>query len=191
MGTIQNDPFGWPDLAASICLLLILIFGFPSGAEANDFEVCTAAQKSPDAAIEACSRLIALRPISPFAGKKLAVVYSNRCLARQIKAEFDDAFRDCNEAISLDSELPAAYNNRGLIWITLGNFERAVGDFSTAIQFNPMLVVAWANRCLAYLNMPDPTKAIADCDKAISLNPNYALAYTELKLPRFRGHPIF
>jgi hypothetical protein len=91
---------------ALIWSILALLLGLPAiGAEANDSEECGKASRSPDSAIEACSRLIALGRVSPFADKKLAVAYSNRCLARHLKAEFDDAFRDCNEAISLDSEM--------------------------------------------------------------------------------------
>jgi tetratricopeptide (TPR) repeat protein len=160
--------------------IVALLFGLSAiRAEANDSEECGKASRSPDSAIEACSRLIDHPPGTPFGGKNLAVAYSNRCLARYLKTEFDDAFRDCNEAISLNSQLPTAYNNRGLIWIKLGDFERAIADFSAAIQFNPTFAVALANRCLAYLNKPDPTKAIADCDQAISLSPNLAVAYTE------------
>jgi clan AA aspartic protease (TIGR02281 family) len=160
--------------------ILALYLGSPvTPAQANDAEECNKASTSPDAAIEACSRLIALRPISPFAGKRLAVVYSNRCLAYYFKAEFDDAIGDCNEAISLDSGLAAAYNNRGLISIKLGEFDKAIDDLTAAVQFNPTYAVAWANRCLAYLNKPDTNRAIADCDQAISLNPNLAVAYIQ------------
>lgn len=180
---IRDDPPGpTPEKADGYSWLFLVIFlaalVCTTRAQASDVDVCKAGSQSPDAAIEACSRLIASGPFAALlARKKLAVIYSNRCLAWIVKASFDEAFKDCDEAISLDPESGIAYNNRGTAFLGLGDFDKAITELGTALRFSPTLSVAFSNRCFAYLNKPDATKALADCDQAISLNPNSASAY--------------
>lgn len=78
----------------AVCLCLITISNV---AQASDIEICKEPKAAPAAAIEACSRLISLWPISPFSQKLFAAFYTNRCAAKYWAGQIDAAIADCNE----------------------------------------------------------------------------------------------
>jgi Tfp pilus assembly protein PilF len=54
--------------------------------------------------------------------------YSNRCLARHMKGDWDGAFEDFNQATKPDRNLSPAYLGRAALWKEKGNCKQAIRD---------------------------------------------------------------
>jgi hypothetical protein len=78
--------------------VLPFVLCFCSSAAAGDIETCKAVKEAPDAAIEACSRLLTAQPFIS------VPAYTNRCAALYyLKGEdLDEALSDCDAALSID-----------------------------------------------------------------------------------------
>jgi tetratricopeptide (TPR) repeat protein len=58
----------------------------------------------------------------------LAVAWSDRGLAWDLKGEYGRAIDDLDEAIRLDPQSSKAWNNRGLTWVHMGEPDKALSD---------------------------------------------------------------
>ena len=97
----------------------------------------------------------------------------------QIKATYDKALADHNEAIRLDPKSPFAFRNRGVVYAYKGDNDQAIADFNEAIRLDPKSALAFRNRGDAYMNKGDYGRALADYNEAIRLDPKSALALSD------------
>src|SRR5215468_7218949 len=110
-------------------LLLAVALATPGPAAADDEAVCE--RQTGDAAITACTRLIASGRKT---GHVLATVYARRGVAYDDKGDYDRAIADFNEAIRLDPKIAMFQANRGLSYSNKGDYERAITDYDQAIR---------------------------------------------------------
>jgi len=141
-------------------------------AAAADIQTCE--DESGDAAIAACTRLIAS---GRYSGDHLATLHGNRGVEYGRKGDFDRAIADFDQALKLDPKDGGAYSNRGLARSCKGDFDGAIADFDQAIELDPKLTAAYYNRGLAWRAKGDLDRAVADYGQAITLDPKYANAY--------------
>lgn len=92
---------------------------------------------------------------------------------RDAQIYFNNALRDCKEAVSRNPNSPYYYNTCGASARELGNFREAVKFYDEAIRLKPDLVNAWAGRGISYARMGDADRAMADCEKASQVDPKY------------------
>lgn len=112
------------------------------------------------------------------------IAYNNRGIAKNNLGLYEEAIKDFDKAIELDSNYLSAYNNRGISKAKLGNNEEAIKDFNKAIELNPNISEAYNNRGNAKNNLKQYEEAIKDFDKAIKLKANNAQAYLNMILPK-------
>jgi tetratricopeptide (TPR) repeat protein len=158
----------------SLLLALIMVAGLAALAVADDLSICLDAKTAPEAAINACDRLISSRRTG---GKNRARAYDYRGTAYYRKGDYDRAIRDYNEAIRLDPKNAALYNNRGFAYHEKGDYDRAMRDYDDAIQLDASLAAAYVGRGLAYNRKGNYDRAIRELDEAIRLDPKSAVAF--------------
>lgn len=109
-------------------------------------------------------------PGSGSAHNNLGVIYLNA-------KKNDEAFKEFNLAIVLNSNLDEAYNNRGLVYKERKDLEQAIADYNKALEINPRHANAYYNRGVAYQEKGNFEQAIADYNKALEINPRYIEPY--------------
>jgi lipoprotein NlpI len=132
----------------------------------------------PDRSLIVCSEVIRSDP-------RAAWAYNNRCLAYDIKGEYDRAIADCDQAIRLDPHSPQPYYNRGNVYKDKDDYDRAIADYSEALRVDPKYASAYNNRGSAYNAKRDYDRAIADYNEVIRLDPKDVAAYANRRRARF------
>ena len=102
--------------------------------QASDPRVCDNPDGDPDAAIDACSRIIARGQIK--GGYSLPVAYVHRGQAMQDKADFPHAVEDFSAAIDLKPTMPGYFVMRGTAREKQGDVAAAEGDFRQAAKLD-------------------------------------------------------
>mmetsp|Transcript_32618 Transcript_32618/g.29486 ORF Transcript_32618/g.29486 Transcript_32618/m.29486 type:complete len:283 (-) Transcript_32618:321-1169(-) len=69
----------------------------------------------------------------------VSAMYANRAAAYKKLKKYEDALKDCDEAIKLNSQYAKAYLRRGEINMAMGEFDEAKADFNQAHQIDPNL----------------------------------------------------
>jgi tetratricopeptide (TPR) repeat protein len=159
---------------ALIFVVAAVLGGHALAASEADKQSCVANQ-SPDARIEACTRVLADQGV-PDALRVLA--YRGRATAYSAKRVFALAVLDFDEALKLSPRDPALYGGRGWALFELGQYDRAIADHSEQLRLNPRSDAARNNRGLAHLRKGEPAAALADFEEAIKINPRNLHART-------------
>jgi len=154
---------------------LALVVGLTAPALADDRADCRATG-APDAAVAACTRLIATGGVK---GGQLADLHAARASAYRAQADLDRAIADFDEAIRLDPARPFFLELRGNAWFAKRDYPRAIADYEQALALNPRLVPAYVGRAGAHFAKGDFDAAIADYQAAIGLNPKAAGLYVQ------------
>lgn len=148
---------------------LLLAASLDSAAAApNDRAACREETKDSDAAIAACSRLIAARALQ---GPPLANAYRVRGEHYRFKKEYERAIQDLSEAIRLNPKDAQAYFDRGFVYKLQDDCERAIADFSAVIELDKTKDHAHYFRASCYSEKRDYDRAIAGYSEAIQLDP--------------------
>jgi tetratricopeptide (TPR) repeat protein len=103
--------------------------------------------------------------------------YINRGIRYAEGEEHEQAIKDFNKAVELNSEYAVAYYNRGVSYTDLGKHTQALKEYDKAIELNPRYSAAYSNRGNLYTKLRKHEKAMDDFDKAIKLNPKDEAAY--------------
>ncbi len=145
-----------------------------SSARAEDLKYCYMGQGAHEAghyelAIAYYTKCIETGGLSAF---NLTTVYFNRANAHSDLNDFDQAIRDYDEAIRLDSVGADLYINRGLAYANQSNYGQAILDFNEAISLNPNLGLAYQNRCMAMTLLGRLEAALRDCNESLRLLPD-------------------
>jgi clan AA aspartic protease (TIGR02281 family) len=144
---------------------------FASSVQAGEIDTCKSVRDNPQAAIEACSRILLLQPLSPLSQKKFAAVYANRCAARMYKGDdFEAAMADCDEALRLDPEYASAFHFRGEVLVKQGQYRAAIAEFTQAIE-RIHLLASFVERGYCYQRLGQNADALSDYAMALQLTP--------------------
>jgi tetratricopeptide (TPR) repeat protein len=100
-----------------------------------DAPICDNPDRDPDAAIEACGRIIA-RGQTRY-GYSLPVAFTHRGQAYENKSDLDHAIADFSEAILLKPRVSGYFAMRGVAWEKSGNVDGAQSDFREAAGLDP------------------------------------------------------
>lgn len=103
--------------------------------------------------------------------KVLALIYARRCACHFNKNAFNDAIKDCTEAIRLDATSASAYHFRGLALRRNGDVDKAIVDFGKLIELNPKVADGYFARGIAYSSKRDFDRALEDYNIVIGLAP--------------------
>jgi tetratricopeptide (TPR) repeat protein len=129
---------------------------------------------SVDTVINGCTAVIQSGREPP---DRLATAFDNRGVAFRLKAEYDRAMQDYEQAIRLNPGNANAYNNRGIIYRIKGEYAHAIADYDEAIWLkNGDFPAAYYNRALAYSDIGEYEHSLRDFDVVMRFNPKNALA---------------
>jgi tetratricopeptide (TPR) repeat protein len=160
-------------LAFSLVIALMVASGLKGASTfaqtPQDWEHCLVGDLStPDLPIEGCTAVIKTgREVL----RRLASAYNNRGVAYRVRANYDAAIDDFNEAIKLVPDFANAFNNRGVAYRNMGDLDRAVADYDQAIRIKPDYVAAFYNRGLALADKGQYGKAISDFTAVLQVDP--------------------
>jgi len=126
-----------------------------------------------ESSLKQCDDALTKGMLSP---RDKASTLVNRGIILTHLRRLDDARRDFNSALDMNSELGEAYLNRGNTYIMDQDYEAAVADYTWAIELESRkLHAAYYNRGLAYEAMKDLDAAYKDYVKASELAPEWPL----------------
>lgn len=100
-----------------------------------------------------------------------AVATMNRGNAYAAKGDYEHAFRDLNESVTLDPANAGGYLNRALALRKQGDTAGAQKDYAEALRIDPRQWQTLYNRAHDYAEDGDFDAAIADLSKVIELRP--------------------
>jgi tetratricopeptide (TPR) repeat protein len=91
-------------------------------------------------------------------------------------AEYEEALKDAEKAITLNPNDVVSYNQRGKVYISLEKYDLALNDLNKSIEINKNNAEAFTNRAYIYLKRGEYKKVIEDSTKAIDLQqePDFA-----------------
>jgi uncharacterized protein len=126
----------------SLLVLLILILS-PSGARADDWEICNPA--GGNEAIAACTRLITSGKLNDY---DLGGRYIARSMAREDKGDLDGAIADYDQAIKIDRKTSLFGFSVYAELLASKAYKR--GDYATALRFTRPLADEGNNRAAQF-----------------------------------------
>jgi tetratricopeptide (TPR) repeat protein len=103
--------------------------------------------------------------------------YCNQGEDEFMSQNYEEAIRDLNKAISLDSCSSKAYNARAAVYFNTLNYPMALDDYSRAIRFNPNFGSAFRLRGVVKVTTGDTTGAMEDWKEAGRLGDLHAQFY--------------
>ena len=130
----------------------------------------------PDEAVPELDKAIALKPVPGQTRLDLAARV-NRGRALLQLGRYEDAIKDFDEAVEIESAVPLAYRCRGICYQQLKQYELAILDYSRAIELAPGDAETFYDRGRAYQLKGDRQWALEDYTRAIELQPDYVQAY--------------
>ncbi|MBF0437904.1 MAG: tetratricopeptide repeat protein [Magnetococcales bacterium] len=116
-----------------------------------------------------------LQRATAFAGR-CAVHYKNSLTTNHSEL-IPQAISDCDQAISLKSDMQQAYRIRGVAMLSAGFPDRAAEDLSVAVALNPDDYLSFQNRALALVKLNRAQEAMTELDSAIRLKPEHPWSY--------------
>lgn len=105
--------------------------------------------------------------------------YLARSVRRYSRGDFDQAIRDCDEAIRLEPGKALAYGHRGKAWAGKGDTDRALADYEAAIGIDPNNPDLLRDHGNLWRQLGDLDRALAAFDHAIRLGFSDASAYNQ------------
>ena len=105
--------------------------------------------------------------------------YLVRSVRRYSRGDFDQAIRDCDEAIRLEPGKALAYGHRGKAWAGKGDTDRALADYEAAIGIDPNNPDLLRDHGNLWRQLGDLDRALAAFDHAIRLGFSDASAYNQ------------
>jgi tetratricopeptide (TPR) repeat protein len=75
-------------------------------------------------------RAVRINPASP-------VALANRCFAKAVLGELEQALTDCNEALHVKPKYPGVYASRALAYLKLKRYDAAIADYTLQLRTRP------------------------------------------------------
>jgi protein O-mannosyl-transferase len=108
--------------------------------------------------------------------------YGHRGMALADVGRYEEAIRDFNKSIELDSTYVFAYLHKGFAYGDLGKLDKAIEVFDEAIALKDDYPASYLNRGTIKARAGDLQGAIWDFRKAIALNPKHYQAFNNIGL---------
>ncbi len=161
-----------------LACLALLVGAAPFAARAQGAQGWAACSgQVPDAAIDACSKIIASFGPKETVHNKAAAFY-NRANAYVAKRDYERAFADFSKALELEPKSASVLSARAAAYRSQGDYASAVKDLDAAIKLEPKNPEGYIGRGAARYALHDLDGAIADFGEALKLNPTYGPAFT-------------
>ncbi len=106
----------------------------------------------------------------------IAAIYKRATLRSQQKRD-EEALKDWNRVLSLDTRDADAYRNRGLSKLSLGDYNGAIIDFTASLHYKPSKNLAYLNRGYVYFLLQKYKKALSDYDRMLEQRTKMGLIY--------------
>ncbi len=114
-------------------------------------------------------------------GRDLAGTYVNRGVLYFLTADYDDALRDFDRAISVQEGIGEAYANRGAALVALKRWADAAPAITKGIELGSTeLEKSYYNRAIAYEELGNVKAAYYDYLKAAELKPDWEQPKSQL-----------
>jgi tetratricopeptide (TPR) repeat protein len=104
-------------------------------------------------------------PNSPVVVNKIGIAFHQLLLLDQAKKNYE-------LAIKLDSRYPEAINNLGTIFYAQKNYRKAIGCYKRALKYSPPSASIYANLGAAYFGRKDYKHATEYYEEALNLDPD-------------------
>lgn len=130
-----------------------------------------------DKVIKDMDKILELRQELAIDEKNEATLFAFRGIAHNRLANFEEAIRDFNKAIAMNSSNAGFYHERGAAYYFLNNYPKALIDYTKAIELNPTDSILYTKRAYVFAKLNDWLSTIKDCSKAIQLDPKNSDAY--------------
>lgn len=111
--------------------------------------------------------------------KTRAEILINRGAAFGAVNQFDNALRDLNEGLGIDSTNKNGYFNRSIAFFTLKQYDNALADYQRYLRYDPNNANIWYESGMLLRATNKNNEAINNLTKAIQLNPKFGVAYLE------------
>ncbi len=119
---------------------------------------------------------------------KIVDAYYNRANYYTKQGRIEEALRDYDRALTLNSNVPRIWYNKGLLLAQMDKSDSALVSFDRVLALDPKHIDALNNRGAMRYRKGDSAGAIADFTRVLELNPRYrdaylnrAIAYAERK----------
>lgn len=122
--------------------------------------------------IQICSRVIEKGGLNR---KDRSITVSNRGLGYLQLQRYDEAIRDCDEAIRIDPNNAFAFDQRGEAWRAKGDIKRALADFKQALRIDPNFSAALLNLGITYEEDGDVNGARSNYEQVLRMKGERAI----------------
>jgi tetratricopeptide (TPR) repeat protein len=162
-----------PQTGLGIIIATYLGLGPALAQTSQDWARCLGQDLStPDLPIQGCTAIIQTgRQVID----RIASAYNNRGVAYRLKAQYDDAIKDFDEALRLRPTFANAFNNRAVAYRNKGDLDHALEDYNEAIRLKPDYVPAFYNRGLVLMDKGEYDRAIDDFAVVLRADPQNPL----------------
>jgi tetratricopeptide (TPR) repeat protein len=168
----------YSNLVPALIIAALLSPGPSAAAEAQSTEAMNACLwrggVTLDQRIAACTSIIESQTETPEAS---ALAFGNRGVARNLKKQFEDARKDLEQSIRLDSTSASGHRFRGNLYLSNGDERKASEEYQKAIAIDPNFGPAYSNLGSLAARRGAATSAVEFLDKAIALDPDNPLSY--------------
>lgn len=106
-------------------------------------------------------------------------VLASRCNTYRLLTKYDQALKDCQEAIQLDPEYVDAYIAISLVYLERGDFEAATASVNKGLEIDPESSALYYALAQVEINSGNTEAGIADLTHAIELSPENPQLYWE------------
>ena len=100
---------------------------------------------------------------------KTPEAFNKRGIDHARSGEYQQALKDFNQTIRLDSNNAKAYYNRGLVYAHLGKSQQALEDFNQTLRLDTNNAAAYFSRGHVYYDLGKKDRACDDWQKACNL----------------------
>jgi len=107
----------------------------------------------------------------------IEVGYKNRGSYYGEQGKFDEALKDYESLLSMNTKDPEVFNNLANIYAAQNKITESLNASAKALSFKPDFYNAYVNRGITYNSIQQFDKAIADFTAAISINPEMVQPY--------------
>jgi tetratricopeptide (TPR) repeat protein len=146
----------------------------------QDAALCSGQASSPDAGIEACTKV--LEQEASDSARRRAIALTFRGLAWKAKGDIKNAVTDLTEAIGLDEKFVPAYEARADVLRDNNQCDLALPEYDKVIKLAPDRVPPYLSRALCLIDRNKADEARAALDEAIKRDANNAGGYAVIAL---------
>jgi tetratricopeptide (TPR) repeat protein len=99
-----------------------------------------------------------------------AEAFNNRCWARAVTGQLEQALEDCETSLNLRPSDPRILDSRALVHLKQNDFKKAIADYDAILTIDPENAASFYGRGLAKQKMGDTAGGNADIAAATSMD---------------------